>query len=98
MIVKWVARKIEEYNLFEIPFQDHKQNHAGRTKQRGGPWLHMSVLNRHALRKLLWTLLLNCCFYDDADISSGVHLTILKVYTNSRVKKRQYSVTRIQNV
>jgi len=37
MIVKWVVRKIEEYNLFEIPFQDHEQNHAGRTKQRGGP-------------------------------------------------------------
>jgi len=37
MIVKCVARKIEEYNLFEIPFQDHEQNQAGRTKQRGGP-------------------------------------------------------------
>jgi len=35
MIVKLVARKIEEYNLFEIAFQDHEQNHAGRNKQPG---------------------------------------------------------------
>jgi len=37
MIVKWVARKLEECNSFEIPLQDHEQYHAGRTKQRGGP-------------------------------------------------------------
>ena len=48
MIVKWVVRKIEEYNLFEIPFQDHEQNHAGSTKQRGGPrvahvWFRVSA-------------------------------------------------------
>jgi len=37
MMLKWVVRKIEEYNSFEIPFPEHEQYHAGRTKQHGGP-------------------------------------------------------------
>jgi len=37
MIVKWVAQKIEECNSFKMPYQDHKQNHVGCTKQHGRP-------------------------------------------------------------
>jgi len=46
MIVKWVARKIEEHDLFEISFQDHEQNHAAAPNNAAGRGLHMSALTR----------------------------------------------------
>jgi len=32
-----MAQKMGNVIHFQIPFQDHEQYHAGRTKQRGGP-------------------------------------------------------------